>query len=71
MKFNDINKCSVLKYISGRPYITVKDMFSLKISPGKTYIKPEFYRDYKQLWNKYLSLTDTTSSLIIIVAPTS
>lgn len=68
MKFNDINKCSVLKYISGRPYITVKDMFSLKISPDKTYTKPEFYRDYKQLWNKYLSLTDKWKKMCCVLS---
>ncbi len=55
MAFTLINDCDLLKYIRVKPFITVSDMFSFKMSTGSTSNKPEFYNDYQELWNKYRS----------------
>lgn len=53
MKFTYTNNSDLLRYIRVKPFITVADMFALNMSTSSTSNKPEFYADYKDLWNKY------------------
>ena len=57
MRFKAIHNCDLVKYIKFKPYITVSDMFSLKMSTSTTSNNPEFYEDYQELWDKYQSNT--------------
>lgn len=57
MKFTVIHDCDIVKYIRVKPFITVTDMFAFKMSTSATSNKPEFYGDYKELWDKYRLFT--------------
>lgn len=63
MKFNVIHDCNIVEYISANPFITVTDMFSIKMSSSTTSNKPEFYSDYNELWEKYSGFTETWKCL--------
>lgn len=64
MKFEDIHECYAVRYLRFKPYISVSDMFSLKMSSSTTSNKPEFYEDYQDLWNRYQSNTSVWKYLI-------
>lgn len=53
MRFNAIHDCDIVKYLRVKPYITVVDMFAFQLSSSTTSNKPEFYADYKELFEKY------------------
>ena len=53
MKFTVAHGCDFLKYLRVKPHITVADMFAFQLSSSKTSNKPEFYADYKELFEKY------------------
>lgn len=63
MKFRSIHDCDAVKYLRFKPYITVPDMFALKMSTSTTSSKPEFYAEYQELWNKYSSMRGTWKHL--------
>ncbi len=45
--------CDMLGYITKKPAITVADMAALHLSSSVRGRQPEFFADYKDLWNKY------------------
>lgn len=46
--------CTMLRYLTKKPYVGITDMFSIKQSMVKGTCKPdEFISDYEDLWNKY------------------
>lgn len=53
MAFKVLHDCELVKYIRFKPYITVADMFAFQLSSSKTSNKPEFYDDYKDLFEQY------------------
>ena len=53
MKFNAVTGCDMLNYIKKKPYITVTDMISFRLSSSESSNQPEFFADYKELWEKY------------------
>ncbi len=53
MSFNSISDCDMLGYIKKTPYITVADMITLSQSLIESINNPEFFDDYKELWEKY------------------
>ncbi len=53
MKFAVVNNCDMLKSIRKAPYITVADMTSFNRSSSVSSNQPEFFTEYKELWNKY------------------
>ncbi len=53
MKFEEIKDCAMLEYIQKRPYISVMDMASIRLSSSQSRKQPEFYSDYKNLWETY------------------
>lgn len=53
MKFRSLTKCDLLGYIRKFPYFTVADMVSLRRSGSKISRQPEFFAEYKELWEKY------------------
>lgn len=57
MKFDVIHDCEIVNYIRVHPFITVTDMFAFKMSTSTTSNQPEFFNDYKDLWNKYRMFT--------------
>ena len=59
MKFTVGQGCDFMKYLKVKPYITVADMFAFQLSSSKTSNKPEFYADYKELFEKYRLNTGT------------
>ena len=57
MEFDVVHNCDIVKYIHAKPFITVSDMFALKMSTSTTSNKPEFFSDYKTFMSKYLLYT--------------
>lgn len=68
MKFKSISNCDMLTYINKAPYISVTDMFAFKLSSGSVGNHPEFYADYKELWNKYTENKDNWKYLCDILS---
>ncbi len=50
------NAC-ILGYIKKKSFITVTDMLSLQSSSSRSSNNPEFFMDYKTLWDKYHART--------------
>lgn len=57
MSFKVIHDADIVSYIKKEPYITVTDMFSLKKASSETSNKPEFFADYKKIWQIYRTQT--------------
>ena len=53
MKFNTTIGCDMLRYIKKKPYITVTDMAAFRLSSSRSSGQPEFFDDYRELWDKY------------------
>lgn len=53
MKFTDRDRCDMLGYIRKTPFITVTDMAAFRLSASESSNQPEFYSDYKDLWDRY------------------
>ena len=66
MKFHSLSDCSFLSFISKKPYITVADMaaFTKSTGSGKN---PEFFAEYKTLWDKYKEATPAWKRLCDIL----
>ena len=57
-KFYAMRNCEVLRHIRMEPFITAADMFAFKMSARDSSNKPEFYTDFKDLWDKYRQETE-------------
>ena len=53
MRFTDITGCEMLDFIQMDPHITVADMAALTRSGKCSDNKPEFYEEYRILWDRY------------------
>lgn len=53
MRFHSMAGCSLFGYIRKTPYLTVTDMVSLRRSRCRISRQPEFFEDYKDLWQQY------------------
>ena len=63
MEFHDRLNCEMLGYIRKEPYITVADMLAFRLSYSESSNQPEFFEDYKDLWKKYTSGSQTWKNL--------
>ena len=67
MKFQNVSNSEKLKYINFKPFITVTDLTAFRLSSSDTSDKPEFYGDYKALWNRYKDNSAVWKSLARIL----
>ncbi|MGN0484739.1 MAG: Card1-like endonuclease domain-containing protein [Lachnospiraceae bacterium] len=68
MKFYDVSNCKQLVYIRKKPYISVADMASFRLSSSESSNQPEFFDDYKDLWNLYCANNWAWKNLCNILA---
>lgn len=59
MNFTADPGCDMLRYINKAPYITVTDMVAFCRSSSESSNQPEFFGDYKELWQKYTERSKT------------
>lgn len=59
MRFHESSRCDLFGYIRKTPHITVTDMAAFRLSSGESSGHPEFYDDYKELWDKYREKSGT------------
>jgi len=53
IKFTSLSGCDLFEYIRKSPYITVSDMAAFRLSSSESSNQPQFYGDYRILWDKY------------------
>lgn len=63
MKFYSLVGCDLFGYIKKFPYITVSDMAAFKLSSSESSNQPEFFEDYKELWERYSEKSSVWKSL--------
>lgn len=63
MKFRSLSRCDLLGYISKSSYLTVADMVSLRRSGSRISRQPEFFAEYRELWEEYSKNPGTWKAL--------
>lgn len=67
MRFHDCIGCDMLRCIQKKPYITVADIAAFQLSFSETDNQPEFFDDYKELWNRYCAESGVWKSLCTVL----
>lgn len=63
MEFHSMSGSDMLGYIRKTPYITVTDMAAFRLSSSESSNQPEFFEEYKALWEKYRKNSGVWKSL--------